>query len=99
VEAVGKVSGGGVYLSPDVSEELATRAATGTPSPLSVLTHREFEIFRLTAEGLDHAAIGRALNLSQKTVSNHLSAVRAKLDVSSVAELVRLAIRYGVASA
>lgn len=63
-------------------------AADGTAQPRSVLSRREFEILRLTAEGLTAAAAARSLALSEATVKFHLSSVRRKLKVKNTAEAV-----------
>lgn len=63
------------------------------------LSAREFEIFRLLAEGASTASIGTMLNISPKTVSNHRSAVFEKLQVDNLAALSRVAIRGSVIDA
>jgi DNA-binding CsgD family transcriptional regulator/tetratricopeptide (TPR) repeat protein len=55
------------------------------------LTVREVEVLRLLEEGLRNADIADRLCLSQKTVGHHVSAVLAKLDVSSRGEAARKA--------
>jgi DNA-binding CsgD family transcriptional regulator len=57
------------------------------------LTRREAEILQLLADGLRSSAIAKRLFLSPKTVEHHISAVLAKLRVSSRAEAVALAHR------
>ncbi len=69
---------------------------TGAGGPfevLAALTSREQQILALLREGLDNAAIGQRLHLSDKTVRNHLSNVYRKLGVASRAQaIVRSAI-------
>lgn len=93
VAAVREVAAGRRYLDPSIS------LADGARDTLSRLSRREFEIFRLLAEGNNVHAIAEALFLSPKTVSNHASRLRAKLGAGSSAELTRLAIRRGVIAA
>lgn len=93
VAAVREVAAGRRYLDPSIS------LADGARDTLSRLSRREFEIFRLLAEGNNVHAIAEALFLSPKTVSNHASRLRAKLGAVSGAELTRLAIRRGVIAA
>jgi DNA-binding CsgD family transcriptional regulator len=57
------------------------------------LTRREAEILRLLADGLRSASIGKRLFISPKTVEHHVSAILAKLGVSTRAEAVTLAHR------
>ena len=63
------------------------------------LSTREFEIFRLLAEGRSVADIADDLNLSPKTVSNHRSRLMDKLSLRTTAELVHYAIRQGIVGA
>ena len=63
------------------------------------LSTREFEIFRLLAEGRSVSTIADDLSLSPKTVSNHRSRLMDKLDLKTTAELVHYAIRQGIVSA
>jgi DNA-binding NarL/FixJ family response regulator len=67
--------------------------ASGLMPHAARLTPREREIVQLLAEGRTNAAIAHALGLSIKTVENHRFNVMQKLEVSSVVELVRWAVR------
>jgi DNA-binding NarL/FixJ family response regulator len=69
--------------------------ATGTPSPLDVLTPREREVLALIADGASNRAIAEALFISQKTAGVHVSNLLAKLGVSSRLEAAALAHRAG----
>lgn len=97
LEAVRRVHAGERYLSPDLPRTLLEDPAPA--NLLETLTPREFEIFRLLARGESIAACAAALNLSPKTVSNHQTAIKEKLHVSTSAALVHLAIRHGVIAA
>jgi DNA-binding NarL/FixJ family response regulator len=54
------------------------------------LTTREREVLDLVCDGLSNGAIGRRLDLTEKTVKNHLNHVFAKLNVASRTEAVIL---------
>lgn len=95
VEAVRQVAAGGMYLDPDVAQRLAFQKTRGASSPMAGLSTREFEIFCLLAEGETVNEIARRLSLSAKTVANYATQIKSKLDVNSVAEIARLAIRHG----
>lgn len=99
VEAVERVVRGEVYLGPGIAERLAAVHRAETSNPLAALSPREFDIFRLLAEGRTVNEIAALLSLSAKTVANYNTQIRTKLKVASAAELARLAIRYGVVSA
>lgn len=63
-------------------------ARRGRPVLVPGLSERESEVLWLLADGLDNAAIARALGLSLKTVQNHVSQVLAKLGARNRVELV-----------
>jgi len=56
-------------------------------------TDREKEVLRLVAEGKSNQAISETLKISVRTVEAHRSRVMLKLNLASVAELVRYAVR------
>ncbi|MES1928781.1 two component LuxR family transcriptional regulator [Salinisphaera dokdonensis CL-ES53] len=94
IDAVRQVAKGKRYIGAALVDEEAAPAEID--SPLSCLSSREFEIFRLLASGASVNAIADELFLSPKTVANHASRLRAKLGVGGTADLTRLAIRTGV---
>ncbi|WP_455381411.1 response regulator [Salinispira pacifica] len=71
-------------------------ALESAEDPLEQLTTREFEVFRLLAAGKNSKQVGALLRISSKTVDNHRASIMDKLALSSIAELVRLAIRTGI---
>lgn len=87
---------GHTYISAEVAKKIALQTLQGSDDPMQQLSAREFEIFRLLAEGQDNEAIAQALKISGKTVANYQTIIKQKLGVSSPVELVRLAIRHGV---
>jgi DNA-binding NarL/FixJ family response regulator len=66
------------------------------PSALERLTSREREVVQLLAEGKNNKHIARLLDLSVKTVETHRSSAMRKLDLKSLPDLVRFAIRNQV---
>ncbi|MBA3563797.1 MAG: response regulator transcription factor [Gammaproteobacteria bacterium] len=99
VEAVERVLRGEIYLGPGIAERLAAANHAQRSDPLGALSPREFDIFRLLAEGRTVNEIAALLSLSAKTVANYNTQIRNKLNVASAAELARLAIRRGVVPA
>jgi two-component system, NarL family, invasion response regulator UvrY len=99
VAAVRQVAAGRIHLEPEIAQRLAFQKARGRASPLSALSPREFEIFCLLAQGISASDIASRLSLSYKTVANYSTQIKAKLEVGSVAELARLAIRSGLVQA
>ena len=69
----------------------------GSAEPVALgaerLTSREREIIQLLAEGNSNKAIATRLDLSVKTVETHRAAIMRKLDLNSLADLIRFAIR------
>lgn len=96
IKAVQEVASGKSYISPEVAQKIALESMTGDGTPLTILSAREFEVFRLLAEGNNAESIGERLKISSKTVANYHTMIKQKLNVSNPIEMVRLAIRYGV---
>jgi len=74
-------------------------AGTDATPSFSQLTPREREVIQLLAEGRSNRAVAALLGISVKTVETHRAAVMKKLGISSIAELVRYAIRNSVIEA
>jgi two-component system invasion response regulator UvrY len=96
VEAVDAVASGRRYLSKDVVQTLEVTPAREDFAAARSLSPREFEILKLLAQGSSLAEIAEQLGLTQKTVANHQSSIKQKLDVSSATQLMRAAMRLGL---
>lgn len=96
VEAVRTVAAGRPYLSHDIAHKLATHRLPGQAVPFADLSPREFEVFRLLAEGKSLADIARILSLSQKTIANYQSLVKQKLEADTSAQMVWIALQHGL---
>jgi DNA-binding NarL/FixJ family response regulator len=95
IEAVEALAGGRPFYSNTVSEQLLqnlTMRIHGDSAGVR-LTGREQEILRLIAEGHRGKQIAFILGISLKTVNTHRSAAMRKLQLQSVAEVVRYAVR------
>jgi DNA-binding NarL/FixJ family response regulator len=103
VLAIRAVCQGQIYLSPQVAGGVLhdyRRCVPGTASPdFATLSAREREVLQLIAEGKSTKAIATVLYVSKKTIDTHRAHILAKLHASSVAELVKHAIREGLTSA
>jgi DNA-binding NarL/FixJ family response regulator len=62
----------------------------------SVLTDREREVVQLLAEGKANKEVAAALEISVKTAETHRATIMRKLEIDSIADLVRYAIRNGL---
>ena len=96
VKSIETVTQGDVFLSDEIAKKMAMQSISGNQDPVHELSAREFEIFRLLAEGLDIDAIASTLNISSKTVSNYQTMIKQKLDINTPIELIRYAIKVGV---
>lgn len=96
LQAVLDVSRGKTFLSQDVAQKIALQSLIGDANPLQQLTSREFEVFRLLAEGKRVEDVAEMLKISQKTVANYYTLIKQKLSVSSPVEMVRLAMKHGL---
>ena len=96
VKAIETISRGEVFLSDEIAKKIAVSSIEGDQDPIHDLSAREFEIFRLLAEGLEVAAIATTLNISSKTVSNYQTMIKQKLNINTPIELIRYAIKVGV---
>jgi DNA-binding NarL/FixJ family response regulator len=91
--AMRKVVAGGMYISPKVAELLAGDISPQSQNlPHTLLTDREFEVFRHIVRGEALTAIADELSLSVKTVSTHKTHILAKMNMSTQVDLVRYAI-------
>ena len=96
VKSIQALSKGEVFLSDEIAKKIAMQSIDGDQDPIDTLSAREFEIFRLLAEGLEMDAIAITLNISSKTVSNYQTMIKQKLNINTPVELIRYAIKAGV---
>lgn len=96
VDAVRAAQAGQRYLSEDLPAALLRHGLDDEAARLASLSQREFEIFRLLAEGRSAADCAHILNLSAKTVANNQTNIKEKLGVTTSAALVHLALRNGI---
>jgi DNA-binding NarL/FixJ family response regulator len=100
--AIETVNNKQIYLSPQVTGIVIADFVRQLPqkkaSPYSRLSGREREVLQLLAEGKSTKQIAQLLFVSAKTVETHRSQIMEKLDLHSVAELTKFAIREGLTS-
>jgi len=101
-KAVRSVATGQTYLSPSIADVLVKGYLDRVNEKVSVarspLTEREREILQLLAEGQSSKEIAAHLGVSVKTVETHRRNMMQKLNMRSVAELTKYAIREGLIS-
>lgn len=99
LHAIERVLAGHRHLGPDVAELAVAGLTAAPPSGLAALTPRERQLIAMVARGHTSAAIAADLKLSTKTVESYRSRLMAKLGVTDLPALVRLALREGLVSA
>lgn len=97
-QAIRKVASGGAFISAEVAEQLALGAMPGSQAvPHEALSNREFEVLQLLVSGISLTDIGTRMNLSVKTVSTHKTNLMQKMGLHNQNELIRYAIKHGLA--
>jgi len=96
VAAVRAVASGEGYLSPGVSNAVLDDYRKHVTNPIDLLSSREREVLQMLAEGKTNKEIAVVLNLSVYTVEAHRGRIMEKLNVHSINELVRFAVRNGL---
>ena len=96
VAAIRAVASGESYLSPAVSNAVLDDYRRHATNPVDLLTSREREVLQLLAEGKTNKEIAGVLNLSVYTVEAHRGRILEKLNLHSIGELVRFAVRSGL---
>jgi two-component system response regulator NreC len=105
VEAIESLSRHKPYFTSKVSEILfadilnRSEGASGANQPGQRLSPREREIVQLLAEGKTNKEVGDVLGISVRTAETHRASVLRKLNLDSVASLVRYAIRNKIIEA
>jgi DNA-binding NarL/FixJ family response regulator len=100
--AIRSVAAGQAIFGPSVAKRIiayfsaAPATAKRSAEPFPELTTREREVLDLIAAGRPNNAIARTLVISTKTVSNHISAIFAKLQVADRAEAIVRAREAGL---
>ena len=102
IKAIRIVCGGKKYLSPDVTDivlrDYLNPSIDNDYSQTPDLTLREREVLQLIVEGCATKEVANRLNISIKTVESHRSRIMNKLDLHTVAELTKYAVRRGITS-
>jgi DNA-binding NarL/FixJ family response regulator len=98
--AIESVANGQTYLSPKVTGVVVDDFVRTTPptEAMTRLTERERQVLQLIAEGRTTKQIAEKIGISPKTVDTHRQQIMRKLDLHSVAELTKYAVREGITS-
>jgi DNA-binding NarL/FixJ family response regulator len=100
VLAIETVSKGKIYLSPQIAgtvvNEFKRIVTDDDGSVFTLLSEREREVLQQIAEGSSTKEIAAALGVSIKTIETHRRTIMGKLNLHSVAELTKYAVREGL---
>jgi len=96
IYAIDTVLAGRKFISSTISEKMISEQPGETHEKLLLLTGREREVLRHIAMGRKNKEIAGELFISVKTVDSHRTSIMQKLDLHSVADLVRYALRSGL---
>lgn len=100
VDAIGEVAAGRFYLCSKVSKYVVQGFLGKTASrkrDVTGLTPKEKEVLQLIAEGFSSKQIAKNFNLSLNTIHVHRNNIMKKLGIHKQAELVRYALKEGIA--
>jgi two-component system response regulator NreC len=105
VDAIITVSEGNEYLAQSISSGVLKnyfkRARAGSHKQLKSekeLTKREIEVIELFCEGLSYKEIADRLNISVRTIESHKKSILEKLELNSIVDIVKYAIKHGIIS-
>lgn len=95
VAAIHKVASGGAFISAGVAERLALELGNNHDAvPHTLLSDREYQVFRMIVSGITISEIADNLSLSVKTISTHKTRIMQKMKMTNSAELIHYAIRH-----
>jgi two-component system, NarL family, response regulator LiaR len=98
LRAIKSVAAGESYVDPRIAGRLLRRRSVPNryPDPCD-LSARETEVVRLIVAGMSNKEISAKLNLSEKTIKNHVSRIFSKFDCTARTQAAVFAIRSGLA--
>jgi len=98
-QAIMNVHNGEIYIQPSIAPLLVesnNKIAKDKDDPTNLLSSREFEVLKLVSEGLFNKEIAYKLNISEKTVKNHVSNIFKKIGVSDRTQAAVYAIKHNL---
>ena len=94
IDAIKKVSKGGKYITPALSEKLVMNFGANPEKPLhETLSNREYQVFFMMASGQKLRDIASELSISLNTVNAHRTNILKKMNLDSNSELIRYALK------
>lgn len=101
LDALARIAGGTPVIHPSVTSGMVDMLRTrgSRHDPFHALTPRELDVLAELAKGASNARIAALLDITERTVKAHVSAVLAKLDLNDRTEAVAFAWRHGLVTA
>jgi DNA-binding NarL/FixJ family response regulator len=97
ISAIRRIASGHLFINASVAEMLALETKnTHDGPPHKSLSDREFEVFQMMVHGSSITDIANQLHLSVKTVSTHKARILQKMNMLSIADLVRYSVGKGL---
>ncbi|MGB9672910.1 MAG: response regulator [Anaerolineales bacterium] len=99
LQAIRDVSAGQTFLHPTIAARLMREInqTSSPPKDTDPLTERELEVLRLAARGLSNQEIATELNVSERTITTHISNILDKLHLANRTQATLYALRKGIA--
>lgn len=98
IQAIRTILEGRLYVSERVTalmaEQFAERSPRKAGSPVELLSDRELEVFQLLGQGMGTRQIAEQLHVSFKTVQAFSARIKEKLQLDTINELLREAVRW-----
>ena len=94
VTAIQAVMAGGTFITPSLRSVMRSARVSG--QTIHALSARERQVLSLIAEGNSSKEVARAMDISPRTVDTYRKRLAEKLEVGSLAEMVRYAVRAGL---
>lgn len=95
IKAIDSVLKGESYIQPDLIPMLNSRliSKNDNQEKIDTLTRRELEVLQFVAIGMFNKEIGEEMNISERTVKNHISSIFKKIDVADRTQAAVFAIK------
>lgn len=97
IAGIRKIADGGKFMDPALVDVMLFDASSGIAQPRQALSGRERQVLEGISAGQSLGQIAESLHLSPKTVSTHKMRLMEKLGIDNNADLMRYAIRHGLA--
>jgi two-component system, NarL family, invasion response regulator UvrY len=97
IAAIRKISKGGKFVNASLAEKLISELEIYVERPShETLSDREYQVMCMSAMGKTLKEIAQELSLSIQTVSTYRTRILEKMNMNSIAEVIRYAVKHGL---